>query len=130
MASIQLLVHQQMDQAMEALKNAMKNESSLELAEKLNGVGGDHQAQYFIAPKRRGRPPGSKNKPKILEIGAASKHTKPADKLGVVPLRYRCPVPWCRGKAAPIFGMVCAKHRDLAKSDVKKFRDARRLKKH
>lgn len=40
-----------------------------------------------------------------------------------------CPVPGCKNKAAPVFGMVCAEHRDVAKAKIKKYRDARRAKK-
>jgi len=39
-----------------------------------------------------------------------------------------CPVPYCRNVAAPIFGMVCAKHKDVPKSKVKKYRAALREK--
>jgi hypothetical protein len=40
-----------------------------------------------------------------------------------------CPVPGCKNKAAPIFGMVCAKHKDVKTSLIKKYREARRAKK-
>ena len=40
-----------------------------------------------------------------------------------------CPVPGCSNRAAPVFGMVCAKHKDLPKATIKKYRDARRAKK-
>ena len=40
-----------------------------------------------------------------------------------------CPVPGCRNPAAPVFGMVCAKHRDVPKAKIKKYREARRAKK-
>ncbi|HEX4406757.1 MAG TPA: hypothetical protein VH560_18085 [Polyangia bacterium] len=40
-----------------------------------------------------------------------------------------CPVPGCKNKAAPIFGMVCSKHKDVAKSKIKKYREARKAKK-
>lgn len=40
-----------------------------------------------------------------------------------------CPVPGCKNPAAPIFGMVCAKHKDLPKATIKKYREARRAKK-
>lgn len=40
-----------------------------------------------------------------------------------------CPVPGCGNRAAPVFGMVCAKHKDLPKAAIKKYRDARRAKK-
>jgi hypothetical protein len=37
-----------------------------------------------------------------------------------------CPVPGCKNVAAPIFGMVCRDHKNVAKSKIKKYRDARR----
>jgi hypothetical protein len=40
-----------------------------------------------------------------------------------------CPVPGCKNPAAPVFGMVCAKHKDISKSQIAKYRDARRAKK-
>ena len=40
-----------------------------------------------------------------------------------------CPVPGCKNPAAPVFGMVCAKHKDIPKTQIKKYREARRAKK-
>jgi hypothetical protein len=40
-----------------------------------------------------------------------------------------CPVPGCKNPAAPVFGMVCAKHKDVPKAKIKKYREARRAKK-
>jgi hypothetical protein len=40
-----------------------------------------------------------------------------------------CPVPGCTNRAAPVFGMVCSKHKDLPKSDIKKYREARKAQK-
>jgi hypothetical protein len=37
-----------------------------------------------------------------------------------------CPVPGCTGVAAPVFGMVCAKHKDMAKSKIKEYRAQRK----
>jgi hypothetical protein len=46
------------------------------------------------------------------------------------PVRRRpkqlCPVPNCTGVAAPVFGMVCAKHKDVPKAKIKEYRVARR----
>jgi hypothetical protein len=70
------------------------------------------------APKKRGRPP------KMLS--APSVPAKKNRRKGPVQL---CPVPYCRNPAAPIFGMVCAKHKDVAKSKIKKYREARKAKK-
>ncbi|HVY37042.1 MAG TPA: hypothetical protein VHM31_03885 [Polyangia bacterium] len=40
-----------------------------------------------------------------------------------------CPVPGCTNRAAPVFGMVCSKHKDLPKSEIKKYREQRRSQK-
>jgi hypothetical protein len=40
-----------------------------------------------------------------------------------------CPVPGCRNPAAPVFGMVCAKHKDVPKAKIKQYRAARRAQK-
>jgi hypothetical protein len=45
------------------------------------------------------------------------------------PPRQLCPVPGCKNPAAPVFGMVCAKHKDVAKTKIKKYREARKAKK-
>jgi hypothetical protein len=68
-------------------------------------------------PKRRGRPPKS--------AAAVALVTKKRRKL---PPQF-CPVPGCKNKAAPVFGMVCAKHKDVAKGLIKKYREARKAKK-
>jgi hypothetical protein len=43
--------------------------------------------------------------------------------------RQLCPIPGCTNAAAPVFGMVCAKHKDVSKAKIKKYREARRAKK-
>jgi hypothetical protein len=40
-----------------------------------------------------------------------------------------CPVPGCSNRAAPVFGMVCSKHKDLPKAEIKKYREQRRSEK-
>jgi hypothetical protein len=72
------------------------------------------------APKRRGRPP------KALQAAAVPPPAKKARRKAPLQL---CPVPGCKNPAAPIFGMVCAKHKDLPKAKIKKFREARKAKK-
>jgi hypothetical protein len=37
-----------------------------------------------------------------------------------------CPVPRCKERAAPVFNMVCAKHKGLPKAQIAKFREQRR----
>jgi hypothetical protein len=67
------------------------------------------------APKKRGRPP--KNPASLPALA------RKARRKGPVQL---CPVPGCKNKAAPIFGMVCSDHKDLPKAKIKKYREARR----
>lgn len=51
--------------------------------------------------------------------------TKKSRRKGPIQL---CPVPKCSGRAAPVFGMVCAKHKGVSKAQIKKYREARRAK--
>src|SRR3954453_23207198 len=37
-----------------------------------------------------------------------------------------CPVPGCKNPAAPVFGMVCAKHKNVSKTKIREYREARR----
>jgi hypothetical protein len=48
---------------------------------------------------------------------------------GVRRPKQLCPVPGCKNPAAPVFGMVCAKHKDISKAQIAKYREARRAKK-
>jgi hypothetical protein len=67
-----------------------------------------------VFPRRRGRPP------KNPFFSAAL----------LAPIRPRpkqlCPVPGCNNPAAPVFGMVCADHKDVPKTKIKQYRAARR----
>jgi hypothetical protein len=74
----------------------------------------------FGGPPRRG--PGRPPK-------AAAAVTPVVKKARKKPPRQLCPVPGCENPAAPVFGMVCAKHKDLPKAKTKKYREARRAKK-
>src|SRR5436190_11034240 len=74
---------------------------------------------FGVAPRRG---PGRPRKDAVPVAPVAKKARK---KLP----RQLCPVPGCKNPAAPIFGMVCAKHKDLPKAKIKKFREARRAKK-
>jgi hypothetical protein len=40
--------------------------------------------------------------------------------------RQLCPVPGCKNPPAPVFGMVCSAHKGVAKSKIRKYREARR----
>ena len=69
-----------------------------------------------LGVRRPGRPPA------ITPIAIGKKARKKAPK-------QFCPVPGCKNPAAPVFGMVCAKHKDVAKTKIKKYREARKAKK-
>ena len=74
---------------------------------------------FGAAPKRGpGRPP--KGAAAISSIATKARKRMPPQ---------FCPVPGCKNKAAPVFGMVCAKHKDVAKSKIRKYREARKAKK-
>jgi hypothetical protein len=71
------------------------------------------------SPRRGpGRPPKS--------ALAATRVAKGSRRKGPIQL---CPVPGCKNPAAPVFGMVCAKHKDVAKSKIRKYREQRKAKK-
>jgi hypothetical protein len=81
---------------------------------------------FGAAPKRGpGRPPKAKAAlgPMTTEITPITK--RPRKKP---PVQF-CPVPGCKTPAAPVFGMVCSKHKDVAKSKIKKYREERKAKK-
>jgi len=63
------------------------------------------------APRRPGRPP------RAVLAAAPGVRRRP---------KQLCPVPGCTGLAAPVFGMVCAKHKDVPKAKIKEYRAARR----
>jgi hypothetical protein len=67
-----------------------------------------------VFPRRRGRPP--KN-PLFAATLLAPVRPRP---------KQLCPVPGCNNPAAPVFGMVCADHKDVPKAKIKQYRAARR----
>jgi len=76
-------------------------------------------AGAFGAPQKRG--PGRPRKQVVAPL--ASSWATPARKKAPKQL---CPVPGCKNPAAPIFGMVCKDHKNVAKSKIKKYREQRR----
>ena len=67
-----------------------------------------------VAPARRGRPPRA-----LAGVSAVAAPIKRRPK-------QFCPVPGCTGVAAPVFGMVCTKHKDMSKAKIKEFRAQRK----
>ena len=72
------------------------------------------------APPKRG--PGRPAKQAVAAVVLVAE--KPAGKK-TRPKQF-CPVPGCKNVAAPIFGMVCKDHKNVAKSKIKKYREERR----
>jgi hypothetical protein len=66
---------------------------------------------------RRG--PGRPAKIVALRLGTRARRKGP---------KQLCPVPGCKKPAAPVFGMVCAEHKGVAKTKIKKYRELRRAK--
>jgi hypothetical protein len=73
-------------------------------------------AGAFGVPRKRG-PGGPKRVAAVAATPAKRKRPK-----------QLCPVPGCKNPAAPVFGMVCAKHKDLPKAKIKKYRAERKAK--
>ena len=65
-----------------------------------------------IVTARRGRPVRA-----AARAATTSGHSRP---------KQFCPVPVCTGVAAPVYGMVCAKHKDLPKAKIRQYRAERR----
>src|SRR5450432_2429007 len=99
-----------------------------DFAKRLHGLIEEHAMEraraavlqaFGVHPARKpGRPPKA-----AMAVAPVAKRAR--KKLP----RQLCPVPGCKNPAAPIFGMVCAKHKDVAKSKIKKYREARKAKK-
>ena len=64
-------------------------------------------------PQKRG--PGRPPKQAVAHVAAV-----PARK------KQLCPVPGCKNPAAPVFGMVCKEHKNVAKAKIRKYREERR----
>jgi hypothetical protein len=69
-----------------------------------------------IAPPKRGRGRPPKDGFSLAAYTVATKKRP----------KQLCPVPGCKNPAAPVFGMVCADHKNVAKSKIKEYRAKRR----
>jgi hypothetical protein len=78
------------------------------------------QARAAVESALGVRRPGRPAKVTPIAIGKKARKKMP---------KQFCPVPGCKNPAAPVFGMVCANHKDVAKTKIKKYREARRAKK-
>ena len=78
-------------------------------------------AGVFDAPQKRG--PG---RPPVQAVaGVASVAAKSVAAKQPRPKQF-CPVPGCKNVAAPVFGMVCKDHKNVAKSKIAKYRKERK----
>jgi len=78
-------------------------------------------ATAFGAPQKGkpGRPP----KQAVAHVaGVAGRKSAGKTKRA----KQLCPVPGCKNPAAPVFGMVCGDHKNVAKSKIKKYRALRK----
>jgi hypothetical protein len=73
--------------------------------------------------RRPGRPPKAAPLALTAELGTLARKTRKK------PPKQFCPVPGCKNAAAPVFGMVCVEHKDVAKAKIKQYREARKAKK-
>jgi hypothetical protein len=78
-------------------------------------------AGAFGVPQKRG--PGRPPKQAVAHVAPVAVERTAERKK---PPRQLCPVPGCKNVAAPIFGMVCKDHKNVAKSKIKKYREERR----
>jgi hypothetical protein len=78
-------------------------------------------AGAFGVPQKRG--PGRPPKQAMVRVAPVAVKRMAERKK---PPRQLCPVPGCKNPAAPIFGMVCKEHKNVAKSKIKKYRAERR----
>jgi hypothetical protein len=69
-------------------------------------------------PRRRGRPPKSAQLAPMIVSAPIKRRPK-----------QLCPVPGCKGLAAPVFGMVCKDHRKVSKKLIKEYRAKRKASK-
>jgi hypothetical protein len=84
-------------------------------------------AAAFGIPQKRG--PGRPPKQAVAHVApVAARKTQIVRPAVAMAARKKqlCPVPGCKNPAAPIFGMVCKDHKNVAKSKIKKYRHERR----
>jgi len=67
--------------------------------------------------------------PKLVSLALASASLSSPKKRRKKAPPQLCPVPGCKNRAAPIFGMVCSDHKNVSKTKIKQYREARRAKK-
>jgi len=110
--TVSALVSEFVDQLTRAIESeAMGRAREAVLAAVGGGVAGT-RGPGRVAASKTGRGPGRP---------AGRPRKKP-------PIQY-CPVPGCKNRAAPVFGMVCGEHRKVPKALIKKYRAERKAEK-
>jgi hypothetical protein len=81
-------------------------------------------AAFKLHPdKRLARAAGARGGETLSSLSAGLGRPDPKRRKGPIQL---CPVPGCKNRAAPVFGMVCGDHRGVSKAKVQKYREIRR----
>jgi hypothetical protein len=78
----------------------------------------------FPVKRGPGRPPKADLVDSLFTGWKAVKDIRPPRKARV---KVYCPVPGCKGLAAPYYGMVCSAHKDVPKSKIAKYRAQKKL---
>ncbi len=110
--NIQALVENFVKQIVASVEAATARRVQTAIASALSGG-------TLALPRRRGRPP------KAAYLVSAPLAPAPAEPAKKRP-KQLCPVPGCTGVAAPVFGMVCAAHKNVSKAKIQKYRAQRR----
>jgi hypothetical protein len=90
----------------------------------LSAFGGETGIGPLGGKRGPGRPPGRPRAATVLALTSSV-----GRKRRKAPIQL-CPVPGCTNRAAPVFGMVCSKHKDLPKLQIRKYREARRARRN
>jgi hypothetical protein len=117
MSNIQSIVDDFANQLSTLIEEQVLARARIAVAEALGGASGK---------RGPGRPPKLATLAKLSASGLLDGTGRKRRKKAPPQL---CPVPGCKNRAAPIFGMVCSTHKDVPKAKIKQYREARRAKK-
>ena len=110
--SVAALVSDFVDQLTRAIEAEARGRAREAVLAAVGGGSGGKRGPGRVAASEGGRGPGRP---------AGRPRKKP-------PIQY-CPVPGCKNRAAPVFGMVCGEHRKVPKALIKKYRAERKAEK-
>lgn len=114
MSQIQTIVTEFTQKIIDAVTEATNTRVRL-FAQKLLGAATHISAELDVP--REAKNPAAQAAPFVRPSATRKSNGQP---------KQLCPVPKCRRPAAPVFGMVCGDHKNVAKSTIKKYREARR----